>query len=241
MAKRRKRKRGARPAPRRKRSIVRFLVVAGLFLLAVPLVLTLLYKVVPPVSTLMVYDRLTEGPIERQWVPFDDIAKALVASVVMSEDGRYCSHYGVDWHELDLVLADFDDGPRGASTIAMQTVKNLFLWTSRSYVRKAIEVPLALYADAVLGKRRLMEIYLNIAEFGPGIFGAEAAARHFFGRPAKDLSGPQSALLTAALPSPDTRDPAVPDRALRARARDIEGQARIAGAYINCLYPRGSL
>jgi len=237
MAKRRKSKRTAKPAPRSKRGIVRFLAVVVLCLLAAPLALTVLYKVVPPVSTLMIYDRLTNGPIARQWVPFDDIAKALAASVVMSEDGRYCSHYGVDWHELDLVLGDLDDRPRGASTIAMQTVKNLFLWTSRSYLRKAIEIPLALYANAVLGKRRLMEIYLNIAEFGPGIFGAEAAARHFFGRSAKDLSAAQSALLTATLPSPDTRDPANPSRSLRARARDIERQARIAGAYINCLYP----
>jgi monofunctional biosynthetic peptidoglycan transglycosylase len=185
----------------------------------------------------MIYDRITEGPIERQWVPFDDIAKSLVASVVMSEDGRYCSHHGVDWQELDLVLANLDERPRGASTIAMQTVKNLFLWTSRSYVRKAIEIPLALYANAVLGKRRLMEIYLNIAEFGPGVFGAEAAAQHFFGRPAKDLSAVQSALLTATLPSPDTRNPGNPDGNLRQRARAIESEARIAGAYIVCLYP----
>jgi monofunctional glycosyltransferase len=236
MATRRKPKRRAKKASRRKRGIVRFLVLSALCLLAVPLTLTLLYKVISPVSTLMIYDRLTDGPIAREWVPFDDIAKSLVASVVMSEDGRYCSHHGVDWRELNLVLADLDDQSRGASTIAMQTVKNLFLWSSRSYVRKAIEIPLAQYADAVLGKRRLMEIYLNIVEFGPGIFGAEAAARQFFGRSAKALSAAQSALLTATLPSPDTRDPAKPDRSLRQRARAIEAEARIAGAYIDCLY-----
>jgi monofunctional biosynthetic peptidoglycan transglycosylase len=239
MAKQPKSKRRGKPAtaPPRKRRILRFLVIVALCLFAVPLLLTVAYKVVPPVSTLMIYQRITEGPIERQWVSFDDIAKSLVASVVMSEDGRYCSHHGVDWQELNLVLADLDEQSRGASTIAMQTVKNLFLWTSHSYVRKAIEIPLALYADAVLGKRRLMEIYLNIAEFGPGIFGAEAAAQHFFGRSAKDLSAVQSALLTATLPSPDTRDPAKPDRYLRRRARSIEDEARIAGAYIDCLYP----
>lgn len=237
MAKQRKSKRKGKPVAQRRRGPVRFLVMAALCLVALPLVLTLVYKVVPPVSTLMIYERITEGPIERQWVPFDDIAKSLVASVVMSEDGRYCSHHGVDWQELNLVLADFDERPRGASTVAMQSVKNLFLWTSRSYVRKAIEIPLALYADAVLGKRRLMEIYLNIAQFGPGIFGAEAAAQHFFSRSAKDLSAAQSALLTAALPSPDTRNPGKPDRHLRQRARTIERGARIAGAYIVCLYP----
>lgn len=237
MARRRKAKGRAEPAERRKPAIGRFVIATVLCLLAIPLSLTWLYRVIPPVSTLMVYDRLVEGPIEHQWVPIEDITKLLVASVVMSEDGRYCSHHGVDWRELDLVLANFDEQQRGASTIAMQTVKNLFLWTSRSYVRKTIEIPLALYADAVLGKRRLMEIYLNVAQFGPNVFGAEAAARHYFGRSAKSLSAEQSALLTATLPSPDTRDPANPDRYLRERARIIEREARIAGAYIVCLYP----
>jgi monofunctional glycosyltransferase len=223
--------------PQRKRGVVRTLFLLVLILVAAPLVLTIFYKVVPPVSTLMIFTRLVDGPIEREWVPFDEISKSLVASVVMSEDGRYCSHHGVDWREFDLVLANFDDRPRGASTIAMQTVKNLYLWNSRSYVRKAIEIPLALYANAVLGKRRLMEIYLNIAEFGPGVFGAEAAAQHYFGRSAKDLGPSQSALLTATLPSPSTRNPANPDRALRQRARAIAAEARIAGAYIVCLYP----
>lgn len=237
MVKQRKSRRKAEPGAWRRPRIVRFLTIVALCLLAIPLSLTWLYKVIPPVSTLMIYNRLAEGPIEREWVPFDDIAKSLVASVVMSEDGRYCSHRGVDWRELDLALANFDERPRGASTIAMQTVKNLFLWPSRSYIRKAIEIPLAIYVDAVLGKRRLMEIYLNIAEFGPGIFGAEAAARHYFGGPARDLSASQSALLAATLPNPEARDPANPSRYLRERARAIQGEARIAGAYIVCLYP----
>jgi monofunctional biosynthetic peptidoglycan transglycosylase len=237
MAKQRRSKDKSAGGTRRKRSITRLLLVFLAFLVAIPLSLTWLYKAVPPVSTLMIYDRLARGPIERQWVSFDEIAQSLVASVVMSEDGRYCSHHGVDWRELDLVLANFDERPRGASTIAMQTVKNLFLWTSRSYVRKAIEIPLALYADAVLGKRRLMEIYLNIAQFGPDLFGAEAAAQRYFGRPAGSLTASQAALLAATLPSPDTRDPANPDPYLRDRAQTIEREARIAGAYIDCLYP----
>jgi monofunctional biosynthetic peptidoglycan transglycosylase len=237
VAKQRKSKRKGASEGRRGRRLGRLVAIVVLCLAAIPLSLTWLYKVVPPISTLMIYDRIVDGPIEREWVAFDEIAESLVASVVMSEDGRYCSHHGVDWRELDLVLANLDERPRGASTIAMQTVKNLFLWTSRSYVRKALEIPLALYANAVLGKRRLMEIYLNIAEFGPGIFGAEAAAQHYFGRSAKTLSASQSALLTATLPSPDTRNPASPSRHLQERARAIRGEARIAGAYIVCLYP----
>ena len=235
MAKRRKTKQKAPSRTWSGRRIVWCVALFILGLVAIPLILTPIYKFVPPVSTLMVYHRLVDGPIERQWVRLDDIADSLVASVVMSEDGQYCSHHGVDWQELDNVLKGLDGRPRGASTIAMQTVKNLFLWTSRSYLRKALEVPLALYADAILGKRRLMEIYLNVAEFGPGIFGAEAAAQHFFGRSAARLSTAQSARLTAVLPSPDTRDPANPDRRVADRARSIAAQARIAGAYIVCL------
>jgi monofunctional glycosyltransferase len=237
MAKRQKRHRSA-PEPEKGRGgFFRILGRVVLVLVAIPLVLTPIYIFVPPVSTLMIYDRIVDGPIERQWVPFDEISKTLVASAVMSEDQKYCSHWGVDWEEIDKVLDDFDDNPRGASTIPMQTVKNLFLWQSRSYVRKAIEIPLALYANAVLGERRLMEIYLNIAEFGPGIFGVEAASRHYFGRSAAEVSEAQAALLVAALPNPAVRNPGRPGPRLRARAARIAGQARIAGAYIDCLYP----
>jgi monofunctional glycosyltransferase len=236
MAKRKKRRRHATPAKRRWPVLARLGLRLGLLIVLIPAVLTPLYSVLRPISTLMIYQSVVNGPIERQWVPLDDIAPALVASVIMSEDGQYCGHGGVDWNELDKALEDFDRRPRGASTIAMQTVKNLFLWTARSYVRKAIEIPLALYADAILGKRRLMEIYLNIAEFGPGIFGAEAAARHYFARSAAELSQKQSALLIASLPNPAARNPANPTPDLQARAGTIEKQARIAGAYIVCLY-----
>ncbi len=227
-----KRKTGARVPWR---LIGRILIV----LVLIPLVLTPLYTVVNPVSTLMIWERITSGPIERDWVSFDDMAKWAVVSVLVSEDSRYCAHRGVDWQALGSVIdtADETDRPRGASTIAMQAARNLFLWTSRSYVRKALEIPLALYVDFVLGKRRLMEIYLNIAEFGPGIFGVEAAARHYFGRPAKGLSLEQAALLAATLPNPAVRDPAHPSALLQALARTVAARARIAGPYIVCLYP----
>lgn len=238
MARRRKKKKGPPIAVNRRwAAIARLGLRLGLLIVLIPAVLTPLYSVMRPISTLMIYHSVVNGPVERQWVRLDDIAPALVASVIMSEDGKYCSHGGVDWDEINKVLDEFDLRSRGASTIAMQTVKNLFLWPSRSYVRKAIEIPLALYADAILGKRRLMEIYLNIAEFGPGIFGVEAAARHYFARSAAQLSQKQSALLAAALPNPAARDPANPVPGLQARGRAIETQARIAGAYIVCLYP----
>jgi monofunctional biosynthetic peptidoglycan transglycosylase len=206
----------------------------AVILVLIPLVLVPVYWVVPPISTLMIFSRLF-GPVERSWVALDDIAPSLAAAAIMSEDGRFCEHWGVDWQELSKVL-DRRKGPnRGASTIAMQTAKNLFLWTSRSYVRKALEIPLALYADLVWSKRRMMEIYLNVVEWGPGVFGAEAAARRYFNRSARDLSAGQAALLIAALPNPIERNPAKPTRFLRVRANIIAARARQAGTYIDCL------
>ena len=207
-------------------------------LVLIPVVLTPLYRFVPPVSTLMIFEWIVRGgAIQRTWVPFNAISPALVTSVIMSEDGKVCSHNGVDWSELGKVL-DRAAGPdRGASTIAMQSVKNLFLWPSRSYLRKAIEMPMALYADAIWGKRREIEIYLNVVEWGPGIFGAEAAARYYFKRGASALSPAQAALLAAALPNPVDRDPAQPSRRVQDLSRIIAARARQAGAYIDCLYP----
>ncbi len=225
-----------KPAARRPlwKRVARLVLVIAL----IPLVLVPLYRFVPAISTLMIWTRATGTPVSRTWVAFDDIAPSLVASVVMSEDGKFCSHAGVDWGELNKVIADEDGPSRGASTVAMQTVKNLFLWPSRlTWVRKAIEIPLALYADLVWGKRREMELYLNVAEFGPGIFGAEAAARRYFRRSARALTAEQSALLTAALPDPWGRDPVRPSPGMRARAASIAQSAALAGAYIDCLYP----
>lgn len=200
------------------------------------------YRFVRPVSTLMAFEYVTRGgDVDRRWVPLAEIAPALVASVLMSEDGKFCSHNGVDWDELSKVLDRSDDRPRGASTIAMQSVKNLFLWPSRSYLRKAVEMPIALYADLVWGKPREMEIYLNIVEWGPGIFGAEAAARHYFGRAASALTPAQAALLAASLPNPVARDPAHPTANHQALARTIAARARMAGAYIDCLSPSAPL
>lgn len=213
-----------------------------LALILIPVVLTPIYRFVPPVSTLMIFEWIVRGgAIERTWVPFSGISPALVTAVLMSEDGKFCAHSGVDWSELGKVL-DRAAGPdRGASTIAMQSVKNLFLWPSRSYLRKAIEMPMALYADTVWGKQREIEIYLNIVEWGPGIFGAEAAARHYFKRGAGTLTAAQAALLAAALPNPVDRNPGQPSRHLQALSRIIAARARESGAYIDCLYPSPSV
>lgn len=228
---------GVKPRRSLLRRMLRLALIVLLVLVAAPIVLVPLYLVVPPISTLMVATRIADGPIERQWAGFDDIAKVAVLSVMMSEDARFCSHGGVDWEEMNKVL-DNPDGPsRGASTISMQTVRNLFLWQSPSYLRKALEIPLAFYSDLVWSKRRTMEIYLNIAEWGPNIFGIEAAAQHHFGKSAKDLTTNQAALLAVTLPSPRVRNPAKPSRQMQALARTVTARVKASGGYIECLYP----
>jgi len=212
------------------------LVVLGL----IPVVLTLVYLLpfIHPVSTLMLKDLVTFQGYDRQWVEFEDVAPVLVRSVIMSEDGQFCSHHGVDWAELKVVIdaALEGDATRGASTIPMQTVKNLYLW-HRPFgaARKVLEVPLAIYFDVVMTKERLIEIYLNIAEWGPGIYGIEAAAQHHFGRPAAKLSARQAALLAVTLPNPIERDPANPPAWMKRLATVIERRAAAADTHVACL------
>ncbi len=216
------------------------LLKVALIIVLSPAVLSILYLLpfVHPVSTLMLKDLVTVQGYDRQWVPLEDIAPVLAHSVIMSEDGQFCSHHGVDLAELKVVIDDAIAGekPRGASTITMQTVKNLYLWSRPlDLLRKVIEMPLAIYYDFVTPKRRIMEIYLNIAEWGPNIYGIEAAAQHHFGRSAKNLTRRQAALLTVALPNPITRNPAKPGPGLRRLASIIEQRAARAGAYVACL------
>jgi len=188
---------------------LRAVLFAVLLVLLLPYALTPLYAVVNPVSTLMLWRTLTGQRVDRQYVPLERISPSLALAVIVAEDDRFCSHSGVDLHEIRQAIADAEelDDLRGGSTITQQLAKNLFLWGGRSFVRKALEVPLALWIDLVLSKRRILEIYLNIAEWGPnGEFGAEAGSRRAFGRPARDLSPGQAALLAAVLPNPVVRD-----------------------------------
>jgi monofunctional biosynthetic peptidoglycan transglycosylase len=194
------------------RRVVRLAIASVLAAIVAILVLGVVYRFVPPVSTLMLGRWATFQPVDRIYVPLSAIAPSLPAAVVTSEDARFCDHGGIDWGALREVVEDADDESpsRGASTIAMQTAKNLFLWPGRSYVRKALELPIALYLDVVWGKRRMMEVYLNIAEWGDGVFGAEAAARRHFGKSARNLTQAEAALLAAALPNPRLRSPGRP-------------------------------
>ena len=204
-------------------------------LVLIPLILTPLYAIVRPASTVMLAGWLTGQAVDRRWIALDDIAPILPRTVITAEDGRYCSHHGVDWSAITDVIGA-DDGPaRGASTITMQTVKNLFLWPQRSYLRKLFEVPLAYYADFVLGKRRILEIYLNVAEWGPGIYGVEAAAQRYFNRSAANLDARRAGLLAAALPNPLIRDLAKPGPRLQHLARVLSARAARTAAETACI------
>ncbi|SCW87661.1 monofunctional biosynthetic peptidoglycan transglycosylase [Ancylobacter rudongensis] len=214
----------------------------ALVVIATPLVLGLLYNVVPAPSTLMLARWVTGQPVERVWRPFDDISPNLIRSVLASEDARFCSHSGVDMVELQGVIDESDglNAPRGASTITMQLAKNLFLWNGRSVIRKGLELPLALYLNVVMSKQRQLEIYLNIAEWGPdGQFGVEAGAQRAFGRSAGDLSARQAALLAVMLPNPHRRDAGKPGRGLNRLAGNLQARIPREGAELTaCLSAR---
>ena len=148
-----------------------------LVLILLPYLIAPLYRFIDPVSTAMLWRRATGQRVERTVMPLDRIAPALPRAVISAEDGSYCTHHGIDWRGLREAFFEADDisEMRGGSTITQQVAKNLFLWQGRSFVRKALEMPLAVWINLVLPKRRVMEIYLNIAEWGPnGEFGAEA-------------------------------------------------------------------
>jgi len=217
---------------------LRLAIYVVLTLLLLPYALTLLYSVVNPVSTLMLWRTVTGQRVERTYVPLERMSPALPLAVLIAEDGRYCTHYGVDFTEISNAIEDAEglDDVRGGSTITQQVAKNLFLWGGRSFVRKALEFPLALWIDLVLSKRRVLEIYLNIAEWGPdGVFGAEAGARRAFGRSTEGLSRYQAALLAASLPNPVTRDARRPGPGLRRLAGLYQGRAARSPEAANCV------
>jgi monofunctional biosynthetic peptidoglycan transglycosylase len=217
------------------------MVIAAVLLL--PYLLVPLYRVVNPVSTLMLWRWANGARVERSFVPIERMVPALPITVIAAEDGRYCSHRGIDWQEIRDRLEDVDDisEARGVSTITQQTAKNLFLWPGRSMVRKVLELPLALWIDLALPKWRVLEIYLNIAEWGPnGQFGAEAASRYAFNKPARALSPREAALLAAVLPNPRRRSAKQPGPVVRRLAGIYEARGIAQAALAACAKPGGA-
>lgn len=219
---------GIAGAVARLRRLARPVLYIVLALVLAPYLLTLLFAWVTPPSTVMLWRSLTGQRVERIFMPIADIDPDLPLAVVIAEDGRFCSHYGVDFAEIRDAIEDADniDDLRGGSTITQQVAKNLFLWPGRSFIRKGLEFPLALWIDLVLTKKRILEIYLNIAEWGPhGEFGVEAGSRRAFGKSAAKLSRYQASLLASMLPNPVTRDAKKPGPGLRRLAGLYEGRA----------------
>ena len=196
------------------------------------LVLILLYRWIdPPTSNLMLGQRLLGTQVEQRWVPIERMSQHLVQAVILSEDGAFCRHRGVDWGAMSEAI----ESARGGSTITMQVVKNLFLWPSRSYVRKALEIALAYIVEVVWSKQRILEIYLNVAEWGPGVFGAEAAARNHFAKRASQLSPQEAALLAVSLPNPIERQAGHPGWQTRRLANNLLIRMRAARTPMRCV------
>jgi monofunctional biosynthetic peptidoglycan transglycosylase len=210
----------AEPRPRPLRRLARWLVRAlGLAVLALVALVALLAVVTPPRGPYMRLESARLGGIQQDWVPIEAVSPHLPRALVAAEDANFCRHWGFDMAAIRTVIAEGET--RGASTIPQQTVKNLFLWQGRSWPRKAAEAALTPLVELLWSKRRILEVYLNIAEFDTGVFGAEAAARHYYGIPAAALSLDQAARLAAVLPDPKDRAPDDDTAFMRARAAAI--------------------
>ncbi len=225
----------SRPAASRTRRLVGRAI---LLLLFGPLLLILLFRVLaPPVTPLMLL-RVVQGyGLDHAWVPYDRIAPALAEAVVASEDNLFCREpLGIDFAAMAGQIAAWRQGerPRGASTIAMQTTRNVLLWPGRDPLRKLIEAWLTPQVAVLWPKRRIMEVYLNVIEFGPGIYGAEAASRRFFGRSAASLTQAQAIQLAVVLPDPLHWSAAHPGPYVRERAETIARRIGQLGPLLDC-------
>jgi monofunctional glycosyltransferase len=217
--------------------MARGILRAGLALAGAFAALVALYAFVDPVSTLMVARTLEGKGYERIPVRLDDVAPAAVAAVIASEDATFCRNDGVDWGALHEIMRGARGGEpkRGASTITMQTAKNLFLWPGRSVLRKGVEIGMALVLGKTWSKRRVMEIYLNVAEWGDGLYGIETAAQHYFHKNASRLDVREGALLAIALPNPIRRDPSHPRPFQRLLAARVMARAAAPSERLGCL------
>jgi monofunctional glycosyltransferase len=210
--------------------VVRWAIILGfIWLIAMVGLIAALRYVDPPGSALMAMQRLGGQEIEHTWVPLEQVSDSVRRAVMVAEDGKFCRHKGFDFGEIRAAMRAGDGFGRGASTITQQVAKNMFLWPGKSYVRKALEVPLTVAIEAMWSKPRILEVYLNIAEWGPGIFGIEAAAQSYFGRAAAQVSEKQAALLAVALPNPIKRDVSDPSSAVLRRAGTIQARMRVTG------------
>lgn len=211
--------------------LVRWAMLGGLvFLILGPIAVVGLYRVVPPPITWLMVQRFVEGRgFDRRWVPLSQISPQLVRAVIASEDSGFCQHHGFDFAAIEKALHHnaVSERIRGGSTISQQTAKNVFLWPHRDWARKGLETWFTVLIETLWGKQRIMEVYLNSIEWGPGVYGAEAAAQHAFGVSAARLSPPQAARLAAIIPKPLAWRAAAPGPYVRRRSGTIVARAGV--------------
>lgn len=203
----------------------RLLGLILLALIAVPVVGVALFAVVPPTPTILMLQQAAGGRgLDYRWRGLNDISPNLVNAAIAAEDARFCSHRGFDMEAIQKALDHNAEGGRirGGSTISQQTAKNVFLWPSRDWVRKGLEAGYTVLIETVWSKRRIMEVYLNVVEWAPGVYGAQAASRHWFGKDAADLTPREAARLAAILPAPRRYKAASPGPYVRRRASRIQ-------------------
>lgn len=213
------------------RKTLKILIVLSVTLIVASVTVVLTLRWVDPGSSafIVAWEMASGRQAKQHWRPLGGISPWLQISVIASEDQKFPHHYGFDIESIQKSLDENRKRPRGASTISQQVAKNLFLWNGRSYVRKAIEAWFTLLIETLWPKERILEVYLNIAEFGPGVYGAEAAARSFFGIPAQRISPWQAGLLAAVLPNPKRMSAARPSEYVQSRAYTIHEMARQLG------------
>lgn len=224
--KKRKKKRSKRPAGR-VRTVLKWLAMAIVFGVCASILLILPLRWFDPVTTAFILrDDSGRVPPMFQWVDWENMGTSVPLAAVASEDQRFLQHAGIDFNSIQKSLEAAENGGRlrGASTISQQLAKNLFLSPTRSMLRKGVEAYLTLVIEACLPKRRILEIYLNIVELGPGIYGVGAASRHYFGKHPADLSDAEAALLAAVLPNPSRLNVAAPSPYVLERQKWVVGQ-----------------
>lgn len=195
------------------RRVARWAVRLIALFIGLSVAMTLIYSVVPPPVTWLMIVRLVQGyGLEKDWVPIEDMSPAMVRAAIAAEDTRFCQHDGFDWVEIEKAIDEWQRGKdlRGASTISNQVARNVFLWPSRDLFRKGLEGYFTVLIELLWSKQRIVEVYLNVAEWGPGVYGAEAAAAHHFGKTAAELSKREASLLAAVLPNPRNWSPSRP-------------------------------
>ncbi len=200
-------------------------LVLLLTLALLPIGSVLVHALVPPPTTLLMVTQAVAGQgLDYRWRSLDEISPRLVEAVIASEDARFCSHDGFDFEAIQKAMDSNARGRRvrGASTISQQTAKNVFLWPGRGWVRKGLEAGYTVLIETVWSKRRIMEVYLNVAEWAPGVYGAEAAARHWYGKGADQLTAREAARLAAILPSPRRYSAGAPGPYVRRRASRVQ-------------------